>query len=84
MRSRVWQEELLDEARFYQLNSLVALLEPVKHTFAYAADTTAADGFKGLLHWLGALGAFGRAVCMVHLGFVSACMCMSACVCACE
>lgn len=43
-------EELLDEAKFYQLASLVTMLEPSKHSFVYSES---AKDTGGLFYWLG-------------------------------
>jgi hypothetical protein len=42
--------ELLEEARFYQLASLIELLQPRKVALAYSADSAE---HAGLFHWLG-------------------------------
>ncbi len=44
--------ELLDEARFFQIASLVDLLQPRKVTLSYSSDS---EG-NGLFHWLGTGG----------------------------
>lgn len=58
-------EELLDEARFYQLQSLVQLLEPVRVTLPYASGVV-----EGLFFWLGTGGGTGPWVNPVATGAV--------------
>lgn len=52
----VW-EELLEEARFFQIASLIELLQPQRVSFpCHEEQQQKEEGEEGLLHWLGTSG----------------------------